>query len=222
MLKKNLRYYLVQSLTLLVIALLCFLGYTITKTLTEPENTNDNTSYVSYEILTDNAMPVSKNSEQKDNNSTENNKDEGLARPYTSKDVRIGKTYYDYKAEEKNQEKSIVYYENTYIQNTGVDYVSKNTFDVNAVADGTVEKITEDDITGKTIRIKHNDNKIGVYQSVKDIKVKENDKITKGQVIAQSATNAIGESLGNHLHFELYDNNILVNPEIFFNQDKVE
>ena len=57
---------------------------------------------------------------------------------------------------------------------------------------------------------------ISVYQSVKDVEVKEKDNVTKGQVIAKSGTNSIGSELGNHLHFELYKNNILVNPEIAF------
>ena len=65
------------------------------------------------------------------------------------------KSYYDYKAEEENQEASIIYYENTYIQNTGVDYVSKEVFDVNSIADGTVISVTQDDIVGQTIKIKH-------------------------------------------------------------------
>lgn len=57
---------------------------------------------------------------------------------------------------------------------------------------------------------------ISVYQSVNDVKVKENDEVTKGQVIATSGTNNINSELGNHLHFELYNQNILVNPEDFF------
>ena len=57
---------------------------------------------------------------------------------------------------------------------------------------------------------------ISVYQSVNDVKVKEKDQVTQGQVIATSGTNNISSDLGNHLHFELYNKNILVNPEDFF------
>ena len=221
--RKGLRYYLVQSLTLLVIALLCFIGYTVTTSLTSSDKDNENLSYVSYEILSDNTMPVSN---EKDNTTevvAEKTIEEGsITRPYTAKDVTIGKNYYDYTGAEKNQEESIIYYEKTYIQNTGIDYTSKDSFDVNSIADGTVEKITEDDITGKTIKIKHNNNLISVYQSLKDIKIKENDKVTKGQILAKSTTNAIVEKLVNHLHFELYSNNVLLNPEDFFKQNKVE
>ncbi len=208
MTKRSSKYYLLHGIVVSIIALVCLLGYSITQSLQVAENKiNENLEYVSYEILTDNVMPVS--TEQEIDNSE-------ITRPYTSKDITIGKSYYDYKAEEENQEASIIYYENTYIQNTGVDYVSKEVFDVNSIADGTVISVTQDDIVGQTIKIKHNNDMISVYQSVNDVKVKENDEVTKGQVIATSGTNNINSELGNHLHFELYNQNILVNPEDFF------
>lgn len=197
------------SITFFIAGILCFITYAIFNPYFE-EQTEDNLSYVSYEILTDNTMPVG------NIDSTEVLKEESIVRPYTREDVKIGKSYYDYKGGKKSQENSIIYYENTYIQNTGIDYVSKSDFEVNSIADGTVEKISEDDLSGTTIKIKHNDNLISIYQSVKDVKVKENDKVTKGQVIALSATNSIGEELGNHLHFELLNNNTIVNPEEYF------
>ena len=105
------------------------------------------------------------------------------------------------------------------MQNTGTDYTSDEIFDINAISDGTVTSITTDDIVGTTIKIEHQNNMISIYQSVKDVKVKEKDTVTKGQVIATSGTNNISSDLGNHLHFELYKDNVLVNPEeIFTNQ----
>lgn len=208
MLKRNTRFYLLQGIIVSIVALICLLGYAITQSLTVAEdNYNDNLDYVSYEILTDNVMPVSTEEEQTNDE---------IIRPYTDETVEIGKSYYDYKAEEKSQEDSIIYYENTYIQNKGVDYVSQNVFPVNAIADGTVLSVTTDDIVGTTIKIEHNNDMISVYQSVTDVNVQEKDTVTKGQVIATSSTNNISSDLGNHLHFELYNKNILVNPEDFF------
>ena len=181
----------------------------ITKSLTVAEDKlQENLEYVSYEVLTDNIMPVSK----------EETTDE-IVRPYTDTSVEIGKSYYDYKEESENQEDSIIYYENTYIQNTGVDYISKNVFDVNAIADGKVISVTEDDIVGITVKIEHNNNMISVYQSIKDVTVKENDQITKGQVIATSGTNNISSDLGNHLHFELYTNGQVVDPSLYIDKE---
>lgn len=208
MLKRNTKYYLLQGIIISIVALICLLGYAVTQSLSVAEDTyNDNLDYVSYEILTDNVMPVSTEEAQTPM---------GIIRPYTDNNVEIGKSYYDYEAEEKSQEDAIIYYENTYIQNTGVDYVSENVFEVNAIADGTVLSVTTDDIVGTTIKIEHNNEMISVYQSVNDVKVKEKDQVTQGQVIATSGTNNISSDLGNHLHFELYNKNILVNPEDFF------
>lgn len=208
MLKRNTKYYLLQGIIISIVALICLLGYAVTQSLSVAEDTyNDNLDYVSYEILTDNVMPVSTEEDQTPM---------GIIRPYTDNTVEIGKSYYDYEAEEKSQEDAIIYYENTYIQNTGVDYVSENVFEVNAIADGTVLSVTTDDIVGTTIKIEHNNEMISVYQSVNDVKVKEKDQVTQGQVIATSGTNNISSDLGNHLHFELYNKNILVNPEDFF------
>ena len=212
MIKRSARYYLLSGIVVAIIGVTLLISYAITTTLRENTNKEeDNLRYVSYEILTDNVMPTIKQDEVASGN---------VIRPYTDETVQIGKTYYDSKAEETNQESSIIYYKDTYIQNTGVDYISKNIFDVIAIADGKVISVTEDDIVGTTIKIEHNNNLISVYQSVKSAEVKENDQVTQGQIIAKSGTNSISSDLGNHLHFELYNQNILVNPEDFFTNNQ--
>lgn len=208
MMKKSSKYYLLRGMIISIIGMVCLLGYAVTKTMEAPKNIEEDIKYVSYEILTDNVMPVAK-----EETITEDNQ---IVRPYNSEEVKVGKSYYDYQGEEKAQEDSIIYYENTYIQNTGTDYIEENDFDVVSIGNGTVISVTKNDITGETIKIKHNDNLISVYQSVKDVKVKENDQVTTGQLIATSGTNNIGSDLGNHLHFELYKDNILVDPEKYF------
>lgn len=210
MINRSSRYYLFRGLLVLVVAVMFLLGYAITKALTEPEEV-DKTQYVSYEILTDNVMPVIREDQTAETD---------IIRPYTASNVEVGKSYYDYKSEETNQESSIIYYENTYIQNTGVDYTSKEVFDVNAIADGTVISVTKDDIVGNTVKIEHSNDMISVYQSINEVDVKEKDQVTKGQVIGKSGTNSIGSDLGNHLHFELYKSNILVNPEEIFTNNQ--
>lgn len=207
MIKRSSKYYLSRGLVFLIVGLMFILGYGVTTSLQNKKTSDENIRYVSYEILTDNVMPVINQTPQPDTT---------VMKPYTDGSVTIGKSYYDPKAEEQNQEDSIIYYENTYIQNTGVDYTCKNVFEVNAIADGTVISITKDDVVGETIKIEHNNDLIGIYQSVKEVQVKENDQVTKGQVIAKSGTNGIGSDLGNHLHFELYQNNNLINPEEYF------
>ena len=45
-----------------------------------------------------------------------------IIRPYLDTDISIAKNYYDYQSDVTNQENAIIYYENTYMQNSGVDY----------------------------------------------------------------------------------------------------
>ena len=141
-----------------------------------------------------------------------------IVRPYLDSSVSIGKTFYDYEGTNEEQEKSIIYYEDTYMQNSGVDYVSSNVFDVVSILDGTVISVHENDILGTTIEIRHSNNLISVYLSLSDVMVEENMLIVQGQMIAKSGTSNINKDLGNHLHFELYYNGKIVNPEEYYNK----
>ena len=141
-----------------------------------------------------------------------------IVRPYLDSSVSIGKGFYDYEGEETEQENSIIYYENTYMQNSGVDYVSKNVFDVIAILDGTVISVSENDILGTTVEIRHSNNLISLYQGLSDVLVEENMVLVQGQIIAKSGTSNINKELGNHLHFELYHNGKIVNPEKYYNR----
>ena len=141
-----------------------------------------------------------------------------MINPYTDSSVTISKSYYDYKGEATEQEKSITVYENTYIQNTGIDYISTNTFDIVSVLDGTVVTVKEDELLGKIIEAKHDNGLITSYQSLSEITVQKNDKIKQGQVIGKSGTNELDKEIGNHLHFEIYENGSSVNPINYLNK----
>ena len=140
--------------------------------------------------------------------------------PYTDQKVKVGKTYYDYKGEEESQINSIIKHDNTYIQNTGIDFVGEDVFDVVAILDGTVEKVNTDDTLGKVIEIKHNDGNISVYQSLSEVLVKKGDIVNQGQQIGKSGTNELDRDLGNHLHFEIYSNGQSINPEVYLNTEQ--
>lgn len=142
-----------------------------------------------------------------------------MINPYTDSSVTILKSYYDYKGEATEQEKSITVYENTYIQNTGIDYISTNTFDIVSVLDGTVVTVKEDELLGKIIEVKHDNGLITSYQSLSEITVQKNDKIKQGQVIGKSGTNKLDKEIGNHLHFEIYENGSSVNPINYLNKE---
>ena len=141
-----------------------------------------------------------------------------MVKPYTNEEVQTLKYFYDYQAEAETQEKSILYHENTYIQNSGMDFGLTDTFDVVAVLDGTVVDVREDELLGTVVEIKHDNDFISSYQSLSEVSVKKNDTIKQGQVIGKSGTNTIDQDLGNHLHFELYKSGSVVDPSKYFDQ----
>lgn len=167
--------------------------------ISSPTRLDDNTTYVN-DVIIENDIPVV---------SVNNN----MVRPYTASNVSIGKSFYNYQDNEENQKNSLIYYDGTYIPNSGVDYKSDETFDVVSVFDGTVSKVTENNLLGKIIEITHSNNVITVYQSLSEVQVKEGDSVLQGQVIGKSGESNILKDLGNHLHFEIIINGKNINPE---------
>lgn len=146
------------------------------------------------------------------------NTSDTIIRPYLVDDVSILKNYYDYKSEAENQEKSLIYYENTYLQNSGVSYGREATFDVVSILDGTVTSIKEDQNLGKIVEVTHSNDIISIYQSLSEVKVKENQEIKQGDIIGTSGTCNIESDLNNHLHFEMIVKGAIVNPENYFDK----
>lgn len=140
-----------------------------------------------------------------------------IINPYLDQSVTVKKGYYDYKGDEDSQISSIIKHDNTYIQNTGIDYVGENAFDVVAILNGTVTKVSEDEELGKIVEITHDNGIVSIYQSLSEINVKKDDTVTQGLVIGKSGENKLDKDLGNHLHFEIYDNGSEVNPLNYLN-----
>ena len=141
-----------------------------------------------------------------------------IVKPYLDETVKLVRSFYDYEGDSADQEKAIIFYEDTYMQNSGVDYANENVFDVISILDGTVISVEDNDILGTTVEVRHSNELISVYQSLSDVSVKENDQIIQGQIIAKSGTSNINKDLGNHLHFELYYKGKIVNPEEYYNK----
>ena len=164
----------------------------------------ENLTYVSSAIL-DEYVPVI-------------NTVEKVRRPYTDGNVVIANNYYDYQSSEEEQQSSILYHENTYIQNTGINYKSDNSFDVISIMKGEVIEVEEKELLGKSVTIRHENNIISVYQSLGEVSVKQGDTVKQGSKIGKSGNSKINKDLGNHLHFELYVKGQVVNPEDCYNK----
>ena len=168
-------------------------------------------------IKDDNYQYVSKTGIEKKDIPVVNTKNV-LIRPYKDSDVKVLKNFYDYKSTEDEQEKSIIYYEDTYLPSSGVSYGKDKEFDVIAVFDGKITSVKEDDILGNIVVIEHNNGIKATYESIQDISVKEGDAVSQGDLIAKSSTSNISKDLNNHLYFELSIKDVAVNPEQYFDK----
>ena len=148
--------------------------------------------------------------------------EETLRKPFTDETVTISKGYYNYQVKDEEQTNSILYYENTYIQNTGINYQSEQSFDVVSVLSGEVIEVEEKELLGKSVTIRHDNELISVYQSLNEVTVTKGDKVVTGQVIGKSGTCSFVKDSKNSLHFELYVNGNIVNPEDYYNKNESE
>ena len=185
--------------------------YFIEKNL-EPDNTfnEPNYDYVSKTNIEDQKpVPVVSNVPE-------------VIRPYNDNNIVIVKDYYDYMADSEKQQKSLIYYEDTYMQSSGISYSNGENFDVLSILDGTVVKVKEDNLLGKIVEIRHDNNTISIYESLSEIYVKENDIVKQGDVIGKSGESNISKELGTHLYFELIIDGINVNPEKIYDKKVTE
>ncbi len=138
-----------------------------------------------------------------------------IIKPFKDDDVEILKNYYDWKNKE-DQPDSLIFYNNTYMQNTGVIYGKNDTFDIISIADGQIIKIEDNELSGKTIEIRHSNDIIGIYHFINDVNLKENDNVKQGTILGKSSISNLVDNTKNQLYFELAIKGELVNPEDYY------
>lgn len=157
--------------------------------------------YTIDNVFDDDTKPVVK---------TENN---AIVKPYVAESVKVGKYFYDFESDEKKQENSLILYEDTYMQNNGVDYVDSKNFDVVAILDGEVVSIEDNEVYGKVVTVKHNDNLKSVYSNVDGLLVTVGYKLHQGEIFAMSAKPKLNSEYGSMLHFEVFYKESAIDPE---------
>ena len=164
-------------------------------------NESKDYDYTLDKVFIKDTIPVSKN---------ENNM---IIKPYTNDKVKVYSYFYDFEGDTKKQLDSLIYYENTYMQNNGVDYSNDEEFDVVSILDGEVVSIEDNAIYGKVVTIKHNDNLKSVYSNVKNVLVNVGYKISQGEIFASSDTYKVDTKVKSLLHFEVYYKDNAIDPE---------
>ncbi|WP_342563341.1 M23 family metallopeptidase [Paenibacillus sp. FSL R7-0345] len=140
---------------------------------------------------------------------------ESLAWPVASpSEVQVVKPFYDENGTEENHVAAMVQYNDTFVPNVGIDIAREDnkTFDVKAALSGEVTRVEEVAVFGKVVEITHPGNLKTVYQSLGDVKVKQGDEVKQGDTLATAGRSEIEKDLGNHVHFEVYEDGKVVNP----------
>lgn len=167
---------------------------------------DNNFQYVNSSIVTSN-IPVAKEET-----------DVVISKPYTTDKIEVYKKFYDKGATDEEKEKSLIYYNDTYMQNSGILYKSEEQFDVISILDGTVIDVKQDEVLGNVVEIKHSNNLISTYEGLSEVSVKKDQTITQGQTIGKSGKIELEEPLENALLFELIRDGKYVNPTDYFDK----
>ena len=135
-----------------------------------------------------------------------------MVKQYTSEKVEISKKFYDTNESDEEKQNSLLYYNDTYMQNSGILYKSNESFDIVNILDGTVVDVKKDEVLGNVVEVKHSNNLISTYEGLSTVNVKKDQLLKQGDIIGKSGKLELGESLENSLLFELIKDGKYVNP----------
>ena len=199
--KKRLKGFVVPVLSAFIISTFFVALATINKETDKSIIMDENFVYVNDSIIHD-ALPTL-------------SEDDVIIMPFQSDKVKEYKKFYN---SENNTEESIIYYKDTYMQNSGILYNSDEEFAVVSVLDGEVIDLKKDDILGYVVEIKHKDNLISTYQGLKSVNVKKGEQITQNTLIGKSGEVTLDVNLKNALLFEIIKDGKYINPETLYNK----
>jgi murein DD-endopeptidase MepM/ murein hydrolase activator NlpD len=129
--------------------------------------------------------------------------------PLNNKDLRRLSSYYGYRTDPIYKVKKF---------HPGIDFSAPNGTPIYATGDGVVtEVIKANSGYGNTIVIDHGYGYETMYAHIYQFKVKQGEKVKRGQQIATIGSS--GKSTAPHLHYEIWKNGNKINPIYFFFND---
>lgn len=202
--KRKLKGFVLPTFSAFLVSILFITIISLSNNMTSEKDTQ-NYTYSNQSIIS-NTMPVL-------------NEDDVIIRPYQAEKINIYKKFYD---GENNTDNAIIYYNDTYIQNSGILYNCEEEFNVVSILDGEVIEVKKDDLLGYVVEVKHSNNLISSYEGLKSINVKKGDRITQETLIGKSGEIKLDVNLKNALLFELIKDGKYVNPENYFDKKAKE
>ncbi|MEH7387964.1 peptidoglycan DD-metalloendopeptidase family protein [Bacillus sp. JJ1521] len=134
--------------------------------------------------------------------------------------IQVFREFYDAEASAEKQEAALVVYNNIYSPNKGIDIVAKDgkAFEVVASLAGTVTRAEKDPLHGNVVEIEHTDGVVTMYQSLADLKVAKGDVVEQGEVLGMAGENQYDTEAAIHVHFEIRNNGVAIDPIKYFGQ----
>ncbi|WP_332691962.1 M23 family metallopeptidase [Halalkalibacter lacteus] len=135
-------------------------------------------------------------------------------------EVTVVGYFYDVNGSPEEQQEALVYYNNTYFPNKGMDFahVDGESFEATAALSGTVVKSEKDSLLGYVVEISHEAGVVTHYHSLESVEVEEGDTVEQGDILGRAGRNSYNSDAGIHIHFEIRQDGMAVNPNDVFQQ----
>lgn len=135
-------------------------------------------------------------------------------------DFTVVNGFYDVDGSEEEQQDALVYYNHSYYPNKGIDYAHVNgeSFNVVAALSGTVITAEKDPELGYVVEISHDHDFVTHYHSLEEIEVEVGSTVSQGDVLGRAGRNLYNEEAGVHVHFEIRQDGVTLNPNDVFQQ----
>ncbi|RED57665.1 M23 family metallopeptidase [Cohnella lupini] len=122
--------------------------------------------------------------------------------------------FYDATAPAEEREAAMVEFNDTFTAHMATDLARKDaaSFEVLAALSGKVTVAGQTPTNGYEVQIEHSNGLVTVYQSLTDLKVQVGDEVEQGDLIASAGQSSVEPQEGVHVHFEVRNNGLSVNP----------
>lgn len=146
---------------------------------------------------------------------------ENVTNPTNTTPVSFYSPLLSYTIAKDYNDKNLVY--NTTLKqweaHKGICFSASENSEVFACLDGTVADVYTNHLNGTVVVLSHDNNLKTHYSSLdENVSVKKGDKVKRGSVIGKVSSTASNElNLGSHLHFEVTENNVKVDPATYLN-----
>ena len=137
---------------------------------------------------------------------------EVVAEPYRVPVTQVG-YFFDPSLSDEHISKAITEFEGVYRPNQGSDYAFEGKmFEACAMVEGTVQRVEDDPLFGKSVTVLSGDDLSITYQSLSRVEVQQGQQVKAHQVLGLAGENIYNKDLGIHLHVAVKKNGNLIDP----------